>query len=144
MLCFKYWWNIYHTHVKCSIWFWETWHFNSIEFCHVGIWYISLAIEFWNISAKYCTQLWNHTLFIATLGQIQVLWGLQLMQFGRCTLRKGIQNYKYKTRCWMLEGDHSNEGCCGWLSSTVDLFSEVCLCCSHGWCFINDAFLVFI
>jgi hypothetical protein len=32
-------------------------------------------------------------------GQMQVLWGIKLIQFwGGTSLRKGIQNYKYKIR----------------------------------------------
>lgn len=135
----NYCWNIYCTRIKSSIWFWETWHFNSSTFCHLGIWYIFLVIEFWKISAKYCT----HLLFIALLGQIQVLWGLWLMRFERLTLRKGIQNYKYKN--WVL--DVGRRPCrlrALWLSSTVDLFSDGGLCCSCGWGLISDVFLILI
>lgn len=62
----KYCWNIYCTCIYHSIW--ETWHFNSIEFCHPGTWYIiSLVITFWNISAKCHTQLWkSHIVFFLT------------------------------------------------------------------------------
>lgn len=48
----NYCWTVHGTRLKCSVWFWETWHFNSIVFCHLGIWYLFLGIEFCSSSAE--------------------------------------------------------------------------------------------
>lgn len=76
-------WNIYCTCIKCSIWFWETWHFNRIEFYHPGTCSISLVTVFWNYLSQVSYSHGSHILFILSLAQIQVLWALQFMQFRR-------------------------------------------------------------
>ena len=53
-------------------------------------------------------------------GQVQVLWGLKLIQFLGPSVRKEIQSYEYKIRCeseylfWALPkasaGAHASEG----------------------------------
>lgn len=99
----NYCWNIYCTRIKCSILFWETWHFNSSAFCHLGIWYIFLVIEFWKISAKYCTHLWKSLIVYCPAGTDPGFVGSLAYVVWEAYFKKGntkLQIQKLGAGCW--------------------------------------------
>lgn len=46
------------------------------------------------------------------LGEVQVLWAVNLVQLGGLSLRNRVQNYKYSIHEKVSKGAHANKGLC--------------------------------